>query len=74
MLSPTKPASFKIGSCARFTSHTYEGQPWRQWHQVVARGDSALVVTAQGPMGQLTLVEGAAIEVAEGLMPYEEDE
>ncbi len=54
--------------------YTYEGQPWRQWHRVVARGDSALVVTAQGPVYQADLVEAAAIEVAEGLMPYEEDE
>ena len=54
--------------------YTHEGQPWQQWHRVVARGDSALVVTAQGPTCQVGLVEAAAIEVAEGLMPYEEDE
>ena len=54
--------------------YTYEGQPWRQWHRVVARGDSALVVTAQGAEAHGGLVEAAAIAVAEGLMPYEEDE
>ena len=54
--------------------YTYESQPWRQWHRVVTRGNAALVVTAQGPMGQADLVEAAAVTVAEGLMPYEEDE
>ena len=54
--------------------YTYEGQPWRQWHRVVARGDSALVVTAQGAEAHGGLVEAAAAIVAEGLMPYEEDE
>jgi hypothetical protein len=54
--------------------YTYEGQPWRQWHRVVARGDSALVVTAQGPVCHVGLVEAAAVTVAEGLMPYEDDE
>ena len=54
--------------------YTYEGQPWRQWHRVVASGDSALVVTAQGPVDHVDLVETAAVTVAEGLMYSEEDE
>ena len=53
--------------------YTYEGNPWRQWHRVVTRGDTALVVTAQGPVSHLGLVEGAALVVSEGLMPYEEE-
>jgi hypothetical protein len=55
--------------------YSHEGAAWRQVHRVVSlAGDHAFVVTSQALVGQTTLAEQAADEVAASLRPSGREE